>query len=176
MNIAGIFHPVSLLIWVPGLLFFLCVLRVLTLSPRGEASRGLYFTTLALFLVSLLSLFVIPGMQIQQAITYANAYEPDSPVSSYQEISYDAKASWFRTALPVEEREERKAIDDIFNFDAPAGEAAEAVRDLETLDSLEYRPEYSSAWLFLVFFMIPGMLGVLQGPKRFCAGWKQSAP
>lgn len=173
MNITGLFHPLGLLIWVPGLLFLLSVLLVLARSPQGRATRGLYLATLAFFLIGLLTLILVPKLQIDDAVAYANAYAPDNPVSRYADIGFDAKSAYFRTALPPEERVEQAATRDIFSFGEPAAAGVAVVRDTATMDAIVYKPEHSTAWLLLLCLMIPGMLGILQDPKGFLAGWKQ---
>lgn len=167
LQILSLFSFSKLLIWVPGLLFLLAVIFSLRAFERGEDTTRLHQVGLGLFLLSLIIAFVVPRMEINKALEFASAYEPEAEINSIEDMSYSTKDAYFR--MSGEQAAAGSSGGDMFDFsdsagDAP-GQADTPAEEAPATQTIVYEPETGVAWFLLIIFLTMGAILFVQGPK-----------
>lgn len=157
----------KLLIWVPGLLFLVAVLLSLRAYERGEETTRLNQVGLGLFIVSLIIAIVVPRIEINKALEFAGAYEPEAEINGIEDMSYSTKDAYFR--MSGEPAAAGSSGGDMFDFSESAGDdpaqTDAAAQDAPATQTIVYEPETGVAWFLLIIFLTMGAIFFVQGPK-----------
>lgn len=156
----------NLLIWVPGILFLIVVLFSLRTNEKGGSGR-LHQVMLGLFIISMIIAVLVPRGEVNQALEFANAYEPGVEINSIADMSYATKDAYFRMSG---EQAGAVASGDMFDFSQPGTESAPAdgaspAEPATDISTIIYEPERGVAWFLLVLFLIMGVILFVQGPR-----------
>lgn len=167
LQILSLFSFSKLLIWVPGLLFLVATVLSLRAYERGEDPARLHQVMLGLFIVSLIIGIVIPRIEINKALEFARAYDPETEINGIEDMSYSTKDAYFR--MSGEQPAAGSSGDEMFDFSESAGDAqapADApAQEAPATETIIYEPETGVAWFLLMVFLIMGAILFVQGPR-----------
>lgn len=158
----------NLLIWVPGILFLIVVLLSLRNNEKKGSSGRMHQVMLGLFIISMIIAFLVPRGEVNKALEFASAYEPEAEINSIADMSYATKDAYFR--MSGEQAGGVASGGDMFDFSQPGTESAPVdgagpAEPATDINAIIYEPERGVAWFLLVLFLIMGAILFVQGPR-----------